>query len=119
VPEHHGEGIYSLGSQTMASNLTNQVRAISSVTKAVAVGDLSKMVKVDVQGEMLDLKVTVNTMVEQLLAFSSEVTRVAMEVGTRGILGGQATVPGVKGTWAELTNNVNVSGTISAAQNES
>jgi osomolarity two-component system sensor histidine kinase NIK1 len=94
----------------MASNLTNQVRAISSVTKAVAVGDLSKMVEVDVQGEMLDLKVTVNTMVKQLLAFSSEVTRVTMEVGTRGIFGGQATVPGVKGTWAELTNNVNVSG---------
>jgi osomolarity two-component system sensor histidine kinase NIK1 len=80
----------------MASNLTNQVRSISSVTKAVAAGDLSQTVEV-------------NTMVRQLSSFSSEVTRMAMEVGTRGILGGQATVPGVQGTWAELTNNVNVS----------
>jgi osomolarity two-component system sensor histidine kinase NIK1 len=94
---------------TMARNLTNQVRAISNVTKAVAAGDLSQTVEVDVQGEMLELKDTVNTMVRQLSSFSSEVSRVAMEVGTRGILGGQATVPGVKGTWAELTNNVNVS----------
>jgi osomolarity two-component system sensor histidine kinase NIK1 len=94
--------------QTMASNLTNQVRAISAVTKAVAAGDLGQTVEVDVQGEMLELKVTVNTMVRQLSLFSSEVTRVAMEVGTRGILGGQATVYGVQGTWAELTNNVNV-----------
>jgi osomolarity two-component system sensor histidine kinase NIK1 len=94
--------------QTMASNLTNQVRAISAVTKAVAAGDLGQTVEVDVQGEMLELKVTVNTMVRQLSSFSSEVTRVAMEVGTRGILGGQATVYGVQGTWAELTNNVNV-----------
>jgi HAMP domain-containing protein len=95
--------------QTMARNLTSQVRAISDVTKAVAAGDLSREVKVDVQGEMLDLKVTVNTMVSQLNSFSNEVTRVAMEVGTKGILGGQATVDGVQGTWAELTNNVNVS----------
>jgi osomolarity two-component system sensor histidine kinase NIK1 len=97
-----------IGVQTMASNLTNQVRAISAVTKAVAAGDLGQTVEVDVQGEMLELKVTVNTMVRQLSSFSSEVTRVAMEVGTRGILGGQATVYGVQGTWAELTNNVNV-----------
>jgi HAMP domain-containing protein len=94
---------------TMARNLTNQVRAISDVTKAVAAGDLTQTVQVDVQGEMLELKDTVNTMVHQLSSFSSEVSRVAMEVGTRGILGGQATVHGVQGTWAELTNNVNVS----------
>jgi methyl-accepting chemotaxis protein len=93
----------------MARNLTIQVRSISSVTKAVAAGDLSQKVDVDVQGEMLELKNTVNTMVHQLGAFASEVTRVAMEVGTKGVLGGQATVPGVQGTWAELTNNVNVS----------
>jgi osomolarity two-component system, sensor histidine kinase NIK1 len=91
----------------MASNLTNQVRSISSVTKAVAAGDLSQMVEVDVQGEMLELKDTVNTMVHQLNAFASEVTRVALEVGTRGILGGQAKVHGVQGTWEDLTNNVN------------
>jgi osomolarity two-component system, sensor histidine kinase NIK1 len=100
---------FSDGVQTMASNLTNQVRSISSVTKAVAAGDLSKTVEVDVQGEMLELKDTVNRMVHQLNAFASEVTRVAMEVGTQGILGGQAMVPGVQGTWAALTNNVNVS----------
>jgi osomolarity two-component system sensor histidine kinase NIK1 len=94
--------------QTMASNLTNQVRSISNVTKAVAAGDLSQTVQVDVEGEMLELKETVNTMVHQLSSFSSEVTRMAMEVGTRGILGGQATVPGVQGTWADLTKNVNV-----------
>jgi osomolarity two-component system sensor histidine kinase NIK1 len=92
----------------MASNLTKQVREISSVTKAVAAGDLSKMVEVDVQGEMLELKVTVNTMVHQLSAFSSEVTRVALEVGTKGILGGEAVVPDVQGTWSDLTNSVNV-----------
>jgi osomolarity two-component system sensor histidine kinase NIK1 len=94
----------------MASNLTNQVRSISSVTKAVAAGDLTQTVQVDVQGEMLELKDTVNTMVQQLSSFSSEVTRVAMEVGTRGILGGQAEAYGLQGTWAELTNNVNVGG---------
>ena len=93
----------------MASNLTNQVRSISEVTKAVARGDLTKKVDVDVQGEMLDLKETVNSMVDQLSAFASEVTRVALEVGTQGILGGQATVEGVQGTWADLTRNVNVS----------
>jgi HAMP domain-containing protein len=91
----------------MARNLTSQVRAISAVTKAVAAGDLSRTVEVDVQGEMLDLKNTVNTMVAQLGSFSKEVTRVAMEVGTKGKLGGQAKVPGVKGTWADLTKNVN------------
>jgi osomolarity two-component system sensor histidine kinase NIK1 len=92
----------------MAQNLTEQVRAISSVTKAVAAGDLSRSVEIDAQGEMLDLKRTVNTMVSQLNSFSSEVTRVAMEVGTKGILGGQAKVDGVQGTWGDLTNNVNV-----------
>jgi osomolarity two-component system sensor histidine kinase NIK1 len=96
-----------MSAQTMASNLTNQVRAISNVTKAVAAGDLSQMVEVDVRGEMLELKLTVNTMVQQLSSFSSEVTRVAMEVGTQGILGGEAIVPGVQGTWADLTMNVN------------
>jgi methyl-accepting chemotaxis protein len=88
----------------MADNLTRQVRSISDVTKAVAAGNLTQKVNVDVAGEMLELKETVNT----LSAFSSEVTRMAMEVGTRGILGGQAQVPGVKGTWEELTKSVNV-----------
>src|ERR1700744_3019084 len=93
----------------MAFNLTNQVRSIASVTKAVAAGDLSKTVDVDVQREMLDLKLTVNSMVSQLRTFASEVSRVAKEVGTEGILGGQAQVEGVEGTWALLTQNVNVS----------
>jgi osomolarity two-component system sensor histidine kinase NIK1 len=93
----------------MATNLTAQVRAISHVTKAVAAGDLSQKVAVESQGEMLELKETVNTMVQQLSSFSSEVSRVAMEVGTNGILGGEAIVPGVKGTWSHLTMNVNVS----------
>jgi osomolarity two-component system sensor histidine kinase NIK1 len=96
----------------MARNLTNQVRAISAVTKAVAAGDLSGTVDVLVEGEMLELKNTVNTMVMQLSDFASEVTRVALEVGTHGILGGEAMVPGVQGTWAGLTNNVNVSALI-------
>ncbi|KAF7290756.1 hypothetical protein MIND_01316400 [Mycena indigotica] len=91
----------------MASNLTNQVRTISKVTKAVALGDLTQTVDVDVQGEMLDLKITINDMVSQLQTFSSEVTRVALEVGTEGKLGGQATVEGVQGTWKDLTDNVN------------
>ncbi|KZT34623.1 HAMP TYPE histidine kinase, partial [Sistotremastrum suecicum HHB10207 ss-3] len=91
----------------MASNLTNQVRSIASVTKAVAAGDLSQKVDVDVQGEMLDLKVTVNNMVDQLWTLANEVTRVSLEVGTEGILGGQATVEGVKGMWKVLTDNVN------------
>lgn len=92
----------------MASNLTNQVRSISLVTKAVAYGDLNKKIEVDVSGEMLDLKVTINEMVERLKNFSSEVTRVALEVGTEGKLGGQARVEGVQGTWKDLTTNVNV-----------
>ncbi|MBL8799788.1 MAG: HAMP domain-containing protein, partial [Planctomycetia bacterium] len=91
----------------MASNLTGQVRNIADVTKAVASGDLSKKVAVDVKGEILELKNTVNTMVDQLSSFASEVTRVAREVGTEGILGGQADVKGVAGTWKDLTDSVN------------
>ncbi|KAJ3740011.1 histidine kinase [Lentinula detonsa] len=92
----------------MALNLTNQVRSISEVTKAVAQGNLSKFVEVDVQGEMLDLKETVNSMVVQLSTLANEVTRVSLEVGTEGILGGQAFVPDVQGEWKGLTDNVNV-----------
>jgi HAMP domain-containing protein/signal transduction histidine kinase/CheY-like chemotaxis protein len=92
---------------SMASNLTSQVRNIADVTKAVANGDLSKKITVDVKGEFLELKNTVNTMVDQLRSFASEVTRVAREVGTEGILGGQARVEGVSGTWKDLTDNVN------------
>ena len=92
---------------TMASNLTNQVRNIAEVTTAVALGDLSKKITVDVRGEILDLKVTINAMVDQLNSFASEVTRVAREVGTEGKLGGQAVVKGVAGTWKDLTDNVN------------
>ncbi|KIJ62480.1 hypothetical protein HYDPIDRAFT_114607 [Hydnomerulius pinastri MD-312] len=92
----------------MASNLTDQVRSISEVTKAVALGDLSKVVNVDVQGEMLDLKMTVNSMVAQLSTLANEVTRVSLEVGTEGILGGQAYVPDVQGMWKVLTDNVNL-----------
>jgi signal transduction histidine kinase/HAMP domain-containing protein/ActR/RegA family two-component response regulator len=91
----------------MASNLTVQVRNIAQVATAVAQGDLSQKVTVDVQGEMLQLKQTVNTMVDQLSAFADEVTRVAREVGTEGILGGQADVKGVSGIWKDLTDNVN------------
>ena len=91
----------------MASNLTDQVRNIAEVSTAVARGDLSKKITVDVRGEILELKVTVNTMVDQLNAFASEVTRVAKEVGTEGKLGGQAEVKGVAGTWRDLTDNVN------------
>jgi CheY-like chemotaxis protein/HAMP domain-containing protein/signal transduction histidine kinase len=91
----------------MASNLTNQVRNIADVTTAVAKGDLSRKITVDVKGEVLELKNTINVMVDQLGAFASEVTRVAREVGTEGILGGQANVPGVAGTWKGLTDNVN------------
>jgi HAMP domain-containing protein/CheY-like chemotaxis protein/signal transduction histidine kinase len=91
----------------MASNLTNQVRNIAAVTTAVANGDLSKKITVDVRGEILELKDTINTMVDQLNAFASEVTRVARDVGTEGKLGGQAYVPGVGGTWKDLTDNVN------------
>jgi HAMP domain-containing protein/CheY-like chemotaxis protein/signal transduction histidine kinase len=92
----------------MASNLTNQVRNIAQVTTAVANGDLSKKITVDVKGEMLELKDTVNTMVDQLNSFAAEVTRVAREVGTEGKLGGQAQVRGVAGTWKDLTDNVNM-----------
>jgi HAMP domain-containing protein/signal transduction histidine kinase/CheY-like chemotaxis protein len=91
----------------MAANLTGQVRNIAEVTTAVAKGDLSKKITVDVKGELLELKSTVNTMVDQLNAFASEVSRVAREVGTEGKLGGQARVPGVAGTWKDLTDNVN------------
>ncbi len=91
----------------MASNLTDQVRNIAEVTTAVAQGDLSKKITVDVRGEILQLKNTINVMVDQLNAFASEVTRVAREVGTEGKLGGQAAVPGVAGVWKELTDNVN------------
>ena len=91
----------------MASNLTGQVRNIAEVTTAVAKGDLSKKITVDVKGEILELKNTINTMVDQLNSFSSEVTRVALEVGTEGKLGGQAQVKGVAGTWKDLTDSVN------------
>jgi HAMP domain-containing protein/CheY-like chemotaxis protein/signal transduction histidine kinase len=91
----------------MASNLTGQVRNIADVTTAVARGDLTRKMTVDVKGEILELKNTINIMVDQLSAFSSEVTRVAKEVGTEGNLGGQAEVPGVAGTWKDLTDNVN------------
>ena len=83
----------------MPNNLTDQVRSISEVTKAVALGDLTRTVDVDVQGEMLDLKLTVNSMVRQLSTLAREVSRVSLEVGTEGILGGQAFVPDVQGEW--------------------
>jgi HAMP domain-containing protein/CheY-like chemotaxis protein/signal transduction histidine kinase len=92
---------------SMAGNLTGQVRNIAEVTTAVARGDLSRKITVDVKGEILELKNTINTMVDQLNAFAGEVTRVAREVGTDGKLGGQAQVPGVAGTWKDLTDNVN------------
>jgi HAMP domain-containing protein/signal transduction histidine kinase/DNA-binding response OmpR family regulator len=92
----------------MAGNLTSQVRNIAAVTTAVANGDLSKKITVDVRGEILELKDTINTMVDQLRSFASEVTRVAREVGTEGKLGGQADVKGVAGTWKDLTDNVNL-----------
>jgi HAMP domain-containing protein len=91
----------------LASNLTSQVRNIAEVTTAVARGDLSRKITVDVKGEILELKNTINTMVDQLNGFAAEVTRVAREVGTEGKLGGQAQVPGVAGTWKDLTDNVN------------
>src|SRR5438128_1386598 len=92
---------------SMASNLTAQVRNIADVTTAVAKGDLSKKITVDVRGEILELKDTINTMGDQLGSFASEVTRVAREVGTEGKLGGQAEVKGVAGVWKDLTDNVN------------
>src|SRR5215831_7504263 len=92
---------------SMASNLTGQVRNIAEVATAVASGDLSRKITVDVRGEILQLKEAINTMVDQLRSFASEVTRVAREVGTDGKLGGQAVVPGVAGTWKDLTDSVN------------
>src|SRR5947199_2542359 len=92
---------------SMASNLTNQVRNIADVTIAVANGDLSKKITVDVHGEILQLKEAINTMVDQLNAFAAEVTRVAREVGTEGKLGGQAQVRDVSGVWKDLTESVN------------
>src|SRR5438105_773233 len=92
----------------MAGNLTAQVRNIAEVTTAVANGDLSKKITVDVRGEILELKSTINTMVDQLNSFASEVTRVAREVGSEGRLGGQALVKGVGGVWKDLTDNVNM-----------
>src|SRR5207245_7276474 len=92
---------------SMASNLTGQVRNIADVTTAVANGDLSKKITADAKGEILDLKNTINIMVDQLNSFASEVTRVAREVGTDGKLGGQADVKGVAGTWKDLTDSVN------------
>src|SRR5579863_4960628 len=100
----------------MAGNLTAQVRNIAEVTIAVASGDLSKKITVDVRGEILQLKEAINTMVEQLRSFASEVTRVAREVGTEGKLGGQAVVPGVAGTWKDLTDSVNAMATNLTAQ---
>ncbi|WP_039918443.1 HAMP domain-containing protein, partial [Amycolatopsis azurea] len=91
----------------MAGNLTDQVRSIAEVTTAVAKGDLSQKITVDARGEILELKNTINTMVDQLSSFADEVTRVAREVGTEGALGGQAQVPGVAGTWRDLTTSVN------------
>jgi HAMP domain-containing protein/signal transduction histidine kinase/CheY-like chemotaxis protein len=101
---------------SMASNLTGQVRNIADVTTAVALGDLSRKITVDVKGEILQLKETINTMVEQLRSFASEVTRVAREVGTEGRLGVQAVVPGVAGTWKDLTDSVNTMGSNLTAQ---
>src|SRR5438105_800640 len=92
----------------MAFNLTGQVRNIAEVTTAVANGDLGKKITVDVKGERMNVKKTINTMVDQLSSFASEVTRVAKEVGTEGKLGGQAEVKGVAGTWKDLTDNVNL-----------
>src|SRR5205807_37033 len=91
----------------MASNLTSQVRSIAQVAEAVAKGDLTQQTRRDSRGEILELKETINTMVDQLSAFAAEVTRVAREVGSEGRLGGQAEVEGVSGTWKRLTENVN------------
>ena len=91
----------------MAKNLTDQVRSIATVTTAVADGDLTKKITVDAKGEILDLKMTVNSMVDSLRMFAAEVTRVAREVGTDGVLGGQAKVTSVRGEWRSLTDNVN------------
>src|SRR5688500_18924688 len=103
----------------MATNLTGQVRNIAEVTTAVANGDLSKKITVDVEGEILELKDTINTMVDQLSSFASEVTRMAREVGTEGKLGGQADVKGVAGTWKDLTDSVNSMASTLTAQSRS
>src|SRR5207245_1250566 len=100
----------------MAGNLTSQVRNIAEVTTAVANGDLSKKITVDVKGEILELKNTINTMVDQLNSFASEVTRVAREVGTEGKLGGQAEARGVAGVWRDLADNVNSTASNQTAQ---
>jgi methyl-accepting chemotaxis protein len=92
----------------LAANLTSQVRSIAKVTKAVALGDLSKQIEVDARGEILDLKNTVNGMVVRLRALAAEVTRVTLEVGSQGKLGGQAHVPDVEGVWLNLVRNVSV-----------
>jgi methyl-accepting chemotaxis protein len=92
----------------MADNLTSQVRSIADVTRAVAKGDLTKKIEVAAQGEINELKTTINSMVDQLGTFADEVTLLALNVGTKGNLGGQAKVEGVQGTWADLTTNVNV-----------
>jgi len=104
--QRHVEGSDRVGERARVE-LTTQVRNIAAVTTAVANGDLSKKITVDVKGEVLELKETVNTMVDQLRAFSAEVTRVAKEVGNEGKLGGQANVEGVSGVWKDLTDNVN------------
>lgn len=96
----------------MCSRLTDQVRSIAKVTTAAAKSDLTQKVEIEVEGEMLTLKKTVNSMVGQLGAFASQVPRVALEVGTQDILGGQAHVEGAQGTWTDLTGNVNISGFI-------
>jgi methyl-accepting chemotaxis protein len=93
----------------MADNLTSQVRSIATVTKAVASGDLTQKIEVDAKGEILALKITINSMVDQLNTFASEVTKVALEVGTNGNLDQQAVVKDVSGVWKDLTHNVNVS----------
>ena len=93
----------------MCSNLTDQVCSVTAVTTTITKGNLTQKVEIQVKGEMATLKETVNSMVDQLSTFVSEVTHVALEVGTQGILGGQATVEGVQGMWADLTRNVNMS----------
>ncbi|MEU7551367.1 HAMP domain-containing protein [Streptomyces sp. NPDC044571] len=107
---HRVSGIWqelATGVNTMADNLTSQVRSIAQVAAAVANGDLTRKIRVDARGEILELSETINTMVDRLSSFAEEVTRVAREVGTEGKLGGQATVQGVSGTWKDLTDNVN------------
>ncbi|MFF8510551.1 HAMP domain-containing protein [Streptomyces sp. NPDC015492] len=110
IREPRARGVWqelTSGVDTMADNLTSQVRSIAQVATAVAGGDLTRKIRVDARGEILELKETINTMVDRLSSFAEEVTRVAREVGTEGKLGGQATVHGVSGTWKDLTDNVN------------